>query len=398
MTTEHPDHRTRSVKTARVLIPILFIAAGVLAFVVFKASAPAIVRTPPKREIPRVRTMTVQSGDVTVTISAMGTVIPFRRVTVRSRVSGEVAQVSGAFVPGGRIDRGGLILRLDDTDHLIAVSRAQSARDSARAALSLEEGNQAVAREELRLLADLGTAPAEPSELILRKPQLDQARAALAAAEAELRLAELNLSRTQITAPFNALVLDRQVNLGSYVNAQDSLATLVDADTFWVEAAVPIDDLARFGSTPAEGAPARIRSQTGAAEFPAAVVRTAGNLSGTGRMATVILSVKNPLGDGTHRLFIDDYVSVSIEAGTLTGVCALPRSALQDNDTVLIYENDRLSIRPVTPVFRSGETVYIGEGLNGGESVILSGPAHPVDGMAVEQAGVADMPESEDKR
>ena len=371
-------------KVARAAVPMILIAAGGGAWAYFKVTAPAIERIPPQRRATPVQVQTVAQSQARTVIAAMGTVAPSREVTLKARVSGEVMSVDSQFVPGGRIAKDAVLLSLDSADHQVAVRKAQSALEDARAALAIEQGSQVIAREALRLLSESSPDIVGQTDLALRKPQLQQAQAAVASAEADLSKAHLDLERTVVRAPFNALIIERNVNVGTYVGAQDSLATIVGTDEFWVEAMVPLDRLSLIDSNSSGGCPAQIRSQSGAV-WQGYVVRIAGKLNPTSRMATVIVSVAEPLAPrpdlSASQLMIDDYVFVDIAGRSLTDVIELPRSALQDGNTVWVCDNNTLDIRSVTLAWKSADQVYIQSGLASGEQVILSALTAPVQGM-----------------
>ncbi len=375
------------VKFAKVLLPLMLIAAGGGAWAFFKATAPVVPRAAPQREATVVQVQAARQTDSPTMVEAMGTVVASREVTLKARVAGEVRQVAGQFVPGGRLAKGEVLLRLDPSDYEVDVQKAQSALAEARAALAIEEGSQTIAREEYRLLARSSPEAIPRTDLALRKPQLQQAEAVVASAEADLRQARLDLERTVVRVPFNALVLERSVNLGAYVSAGSSLATVVGTDEFWVEAVVSLDDLAHIDFDYPGGCPVQVRSQAGGGRWNGKVVRITGKLSETSRMATVIVAVADPLGPGAdlsaQRLMIDDYVNVVITGRPLAAVIELPRAALQDGGTVWVCNGNSLDIRPVTLAWKSSDKVYIQSGLAAGEQVVVSALSSPVQGMSL---------------
>lgn len=381
------DQKKKSlfVKVAKALVPLMLIAAGGAAWAYFKATAPTIERTQPQRRAAVVQVQPAGQSDARTIITAMGTVAPSREVTLKARVSGEIRSVASRFAPGGRMAKGIELLSLDPSDHQVEAQKAQSALKGARAALAMEQGSQTIAREELRLLSELSAEVVAQTDLALRKPQLQQAQAAVASAEADLRKALLDLERTVVRVPFNALIIERNVNVGAYVGVQDSLATIVGTDEFWVEAVVPLDKLSLIDFSHAGGCPAAVRSQAGDGRWQGRVVRIVGKLNKTSRMATVIVAISDPLGPQSDlsapRLMIDDYVFVEITGRPLSGMIELPRSALQDGDTVWVCDNHTLDIRSVTLAWKSADKVYIQSGLAYGEQVIISELASPVQGM-----------------
>jgi RND family efflux transporter MFP subunit len=376
---------------AKGIFPLVLLALGGGAWMYFKATAPAIQRAPVKPRAALVEVMTAQKTDAKAFIRAMGTVVPARQITLRARVSGNVQSMSEKFTPGGRLTQGDELLRLDPSDYEVALQQAASALEKAEADLAIEQGNQEIARAELKLLTESDTDEIGATDLLLRKPQLRQAHAAVESARATLRQARLNLDRTRIRAPFNALVVSREVNLGSHISTQDSLGVLAGTDAFWVEAAVPLDQLRVLSIDQTDPSPAVVRSPANGGRWQGRVLRLAGKLSGTGRMATVIISVSDPLGLRRRErglpLILDDYVSVEMEARTFPAVVDLPRSALRDADTVWVFADGVLEIRPILLAWRQGDRVFVSKGLAPGDRIITSDLPTPVAGMALMLAG-----------
>jgi RND family efflux transporter MFP subunit len=312
----------------------------------------------------------------------MGTVVPSREITLRAQVSGKVVSVAEAFLPGGRVADQAELVRIDPRDYEIEVHKKESAVERARADLRLEEGQQEVARQEYRLLQESTDSRLEESDLALREPQLLQARADLSSARADLDQARLNLSRTVVRAPFKAMITERNVNLGSTVNVQDSLATLISLDEYWIEVLVPLGQLPFLDLEQSGGCPVDIFSQTGAGRWSGNTLGLTGSVDDESRMATVLLSVCNPL-DGPQPLMLGDYVTTVIQGRNLEGVLELPRSALRQNSTVWLHDQGRLRMKPVQVAWKSREMFYVTGGLQPGQLVVTSDLATPVKGMLI---------------
>jgi len=377
-------------KIVRAMLPLLLILGGGVAWSYFKATAPSIERAKPKRQAYMVETQTAALGNARAVVSVMGTVVPAREVTLKAQVSGMVQSVSDRFMPGSLVARGEDLIRLDSADYQVKVKKARSALADAKASLAIEQGSQNIAKEELRLLTEISSQKVPQTDLALRKPQLEQARAQETSAEADLTQALLDLNRTGIKAPFNAMIVERSVNVGSYVGAQESLVTLVCTDEFWVEAVVPLDQLAYIDLDHSGGCPATIRSQAGSATWEGRVIQMSGKLNETSHMATVIVAVQTPLGTPARPsaipLMINDYVYVEITGRTLSNVVALPRAALQDDDTVWVNAGNTLDIRKVTLAWKGKKKVYIQAGVAQGEEVVMSSLSTPVQGMTLKTA------------
>lgn len=322
-------------------------------------------------------------------IQAMGTVIPSRELAVMPQVTGIVQAVHPNLVPGGRIQAGDILLTVDDRDYQLALERSLHNLKKARMDLRIEEGNHVVARREFELIRkyDPGGLHKKPSDLALRKPQLTRARAALAAAETEVARARLDLERTRIKAPFNAVVLERNVTAGSLVSPQTTVASLAATDTFWVRLAVPHAVLTAIdlphGNEP--GSPVELRDATDpdGLPIPGRIVRILGDIDPAGIMARLVVEVTAPLQQ-TPPLLLEQPVKASITGRTLKNCFRLPRTAVRlDNAVLLADPDDRLIIRHIEPVWKDADWIYVQNGLNEGDRLIVSPVAAPVAGMSL---------------
>jgi len=322
----------------------------------------------------------------------MGTVAAAREISLRARVSGDITAISPSFVPGGFFKRGERILSISPEDYELELNQVRSEVADAEYDLRIEEGYQNVSAREWNLLKGSGKVTDGEADLALRKPHLEKAKANLQAARAKLRKAELDLSRTRISAPFAAMVDQKKVDIGASISTTDALATLVGTDEFWIQASVPVDRLSWIeipSGDQSQGAAVRI--ENGATMREGRVIRLLPSLESEGRMARLLISVTDPLnlaGHSEHEpLLLGSYVSLQIDGGTLGNVYSIPRSALRDNNQVWLYTVDStLEIRTVTPIWRDAENVLFAEGFEAGEQLITSNIAAPLRGMALKIA------------
>ncbi len=377
----------------KVVAPLVLVAIGVGAWMVFNLTAPKIVRKHHAAMPTIVELATVEKGQATAYVSAMGVVVAATEVDLRSRVSGDVMALGQGFTPGGHVAKGDVLVRLDKADYEIELQKAQAALNTAQADLSIEQGSQAIAREEMRLMSQAAGEEIKATDLMLRAPQLKQALAAVASAQAAVAKAKLDLERTVVRAPFNALIIERSVNIGSHVKAQESVATLVGTDEFWVEAAVPLDRLTALHLGEGNGAEAVVSSQAAGGKWTGRATRLTGKLGENGRMAKVIIAVSDPLGlagdNSGPQLMIDDYVNVNIAGKPLKNVIKVPRTALREGENVWVFDSGKLDIRPVKTAWKQADSVFIASGLKSGDMVVMSDLATPVQGMLLRSAGDA---------
>ncbi|MDH3554853.1 MAG: efflux RND transporter periplasmic adaptor subunit [Syntrophobacteria bacterium] len=385
-----------SLKGRRLLnlfLSLLIIVLGLVVATYVTHKAPKAQKRAPVKVIPVVEVQVVQPGAHRIMVPAMGTVVPAREVVLKAQVSGKVLSLHPEFIEGGYIKENAEILQIDPEDYELTVTLAEAKVKDAESGLELAEEEANAAKEEWRLLyKDDADTNGKPPPLAAKEPQLAAAQARLKAEQAELKKAELDLKRTSVRAPFNGIVRTKSVEVGSLVTPQDALAELLGVDEYWIQVSVPVDYL-RWISVPKrrgkKGSEVRVVHQSGY-ERSGEVIELLGDLESEGRMARILVAVKDPLGlqnsgQTTRPLLIGEYVRVEVEGSQLTQVFRIPRIALREDNTVwLVGEGSTLNIRPVTTIWRDTQTVFLDQGLNPGDQVIVSDLAAPVEGMKVQ--------------
>jgi len=332
-------------------------------------------------------------GTSPVRVRAMGTVMAAREIVVRPQVSGQIIDQSDAFEPGGFFAKNAVMVQIDPTDYEQSLLQRESELARAQAALQIELGDQAVAEEELELLeVDI---PEINRELILRIPQVNQAKAEVRSAEAAVLRAQVDLDRTTIRAPFEGHIVTRNAAMGNNISVGEALATFVGAERYWIELAVPVSSL-RWIRTPEDtggaGSPARIAYPTmwgKGVERDGEVTRLVGRLEDGSRLARVLVAVPDPLGRENAdepMLILGAYVNVIIEGQPLDHVCVIDRNLVREGEqgeevVWIVDETDRLAIRPVTIAYRGPDEVYVTSGLDTGDRIVRTNLTTPVEGM-----------------
>ncbi|NCC21898.1 MAG: efflux RND transporter periplasmic adaptor subunit [Alphaproteobacteria bacterium] len=374
------------------LLPILVLATGIGAGLWFFSNP----EEAQKRPRPEARALLVETGRATTgafsaKVEAMGQVIPSLSATLKPQVSGEIVEAAPEFLPGGFFQTGETILRIDPADYELAVKRQEAILRQAKADLDLEMGRQSVAQEELGILERSTGRKPENTALALRGPQLAQAQAELDKAQADLERARLDLERARVTAPFNALVTSRAATLGDRVSAGQSVATLARTDEYWVEISVPVHDLRWLDiplQAPDAGSPATVILDGGRGERRGHLFRLTGSLDEGSRMATLLVSVPDPLLRGESaardpRLILGDYVKVVLEGRKLEGALRLPLLWVRDGDTIWLNEAGRLAFRRIEVVYRDRDHAYVTDGLSPDDNIVTSDISVPVEGMRI---------------
>ena len=369
---------------------LAIIAAGVAAMMVLKATGPEAKKRPPKVMQVLVDAMPIEQSDSGVRIEGMGLVIAAREVTLKAQVSGRVLEVAPDLLEGLHVDAGTMLAHVEGDDYELKLEQAASTLELRCAELDLEMGFQRVAGREWELLGESDDVMAGSSSLALREPQLKQAQAMQRSAQSAVDQAKLDLSRTEIVAPFNALVLAKSVEVGSMAGMGGEVARLVSTDAFHVRVSVPVSQLSVMEIP---GAEALVRIDGSDTALPGRVISLLGDLDPDGRMARVLVEVKDPLGlesenEGRPKLLLGSYVAVELVGDELPGSVTIPRDALHNGDFVWLVRSDStLEIRPVKVVWKNRDTVVIGSGLAVGDRLITSSLSFATDGMSVSVIG-----------
>lgn len=369
--------------------------AGVATYVIYSTEPVAQSEAATRKSAALVEVTRVERGDFRPRLEVLGLVEPARELMLRPRVSGQIVRMDAGFLPGGLVEEGQELVGIDPADYEQMLTMMRSEHRQVQAELAIEEGRQAVARQEFELLGE--EIDDDNRSLVLREPQIEAIRARLEAAEAAVRQAELDLERTSVRVPFDAQVMTRSVNLGSQIGSSDEIAHLVGTDEYWVMASVPLRDLPwiRFDETENAGAFVRVHHK---AAWPAGVYRegTVARLMGTvdnqSRLAKVLISIPDPLALETEgpRMILGTIVELEIEGERIREVVRLDRQYLRQNDTVWVKSDGQLDIRQAEVVYRDAEYAYICSGLEAGDEVVTTSLATVSQGLALRLEGESE--------
>ncbi|MCP4899074.1 MAG: efflux RND transporter periplasmic adaptor subunit [bacterium] len=389
-------------RTKKIVFPILIAVAAIATAALMMANRITPDRLEVDEQVIPVEVTEIVHTDEEVIVTVQGTVTAAQQVMVRPEVAGRIVDLSPSLVPGGLFTAGETIVSIDERDYRVQSTVQKEAVARARLALRQERARKAVAEEEWELLEESIPSDESNRDLALRIPQIEQAEAAIAAAEGTLAKAELDLERCTVTAPFNSVVLREQVDLGQLVNPQTEIATLVGTDAYWVQVSLPIENL-EWIEIPwrgrRHGSKATIIHSAGSVEISRVgrIDRLLGDVDPAGRMARLLIVIDDPLhlkGSGKDSdlpLLLGSYVTVEIHGKTIEDAVLIPRRALReihvdgDNGAQeglwIMDDDDRLSSRIAEVIWRTEQTVVVGNGFTDGARLITSSIATPIEGM-----------------
>ncbi|MET1254599.1 efflux RND transporter periplasmic adaptor subunit [Aliikangiella maris] len=357
---------------------------------------------PPKKPVddvaPLVDVFIPQKQSVTFEIKVHGVISPRTETTLVSEVSGVVQSVSNNFVVGGFFRKGEILLQIESTDYQVAVEQAKARLAGEQAKLAQEKARTEQAKKEWDLSGrSRDTAPL----LALREPFLQEAQANVLSAQADLKKAEQKLARTVIRAPYDGMVKNKLADVGQFVATGTQLGTTFAID--YAEVRLPLtaqelafinipkikQHMAQNSGTQASGSKVTLIAEYAGEtrQWPARLVRMEGVVDERSRVHYAVAQIADPyslLSDHSSQppLSIGTFVSAIIEGRTEKDLYKIPREAFKDLTNILVSDKDeRLYQRHLNVVRADANYVYVREGLQTGDQVIMTAIESPVQGM-----------------
>lgn len=375
---------------------VILLASAAITFFVFMTEPEAQREGASIQTAMLVDVVQVSKGDYTPTVIATGTVQAAKDITLSTQVGGEVVKISENFTPGSFVKKGDVLLQINPADYRNTLQLRKSDLQLAEADLRIEMGRQDVAKKDFELIGQ--EMSSDNQALVLRQPQLEAAKANVAAAEAAVQQAQLNLQRATIRAPFDAHIISRNANVGSQLAPGTELGRLVGMEEYWVVANVPVSDVSwlSFGEKEnSTGSDVKIVNDT---SWPSGQYREGelfqlvGALDNQTRLARVLISVPDPLArsvsaDSLPPLMIGTFVEAHIQAREIQDVIRLNRDHLRQGETVWVMEDGKLSIREVDIVFEDAEYAYVRSGLSDGDKIVTTDLSTVVEGSGLRLEG-----------
>ena len=385
-------------KFFRYLLPLGLIVLSIVVVVVMVAIAKG--KRPERKDTTAqavlVEAIPAELSTLNFIVYSQGPVEPRTQTTLVAEVAGQIVSVSDNFIAGGFFREGEMLLQIDPSDYETALLRAQAELAARQAQYADQKARSDQALKDWTNLGREGV----PSDLVLRKPQLAEAQAAVQAAEAALQEAERDLERTRIRVPYDGLVRSKLVDVGQYVAPGTPLGVTFAIDTAEIRLPLSNNDLEYLDLPSATRLDQDHRipvvltgeSTNTDATWRAEIVRTEGVVDQSSRVIYAVAEVVDPYGvlgrSEQPELKMGSFVRAEIQGRRVEDVVVLPRSVLRPDDTVLIADEERkLEVRPVTVARSEPRKVYISGGIRDGELVVTTSLDAPIPGTQLAIAG-----------
>ena len=376
-----------------ILPPLVLGVSGIGAWVLVALKPEPERSTPPPNE-PVVEFITVARKNQRVFVDAFGTVRPRTSTTLLAESPGLIKAVApfaesnrsgppASFRPGGFFEKGDLLVRIEDIDHLAVKADAEAYLRAAQLQLDQERALSEQAKAEWELDRDWADAP----ELVKRLPQIRKAEADANAAEARLRQAARNLERASVRAPFRGRVLETMADIGQRVGGGTSsaLAKVYALDMAEIDLSLSRSelDLLNFGEGSngfGESPEVQLLNQEKNFTHRGNLDRSEGTVDPKTRLTNVVARIEGAFADpystkepnAPPPLSPGEFVEARL-FGPNIEIFEIPRSAFREKDTLVIIDDDnRIETRNVLTLKHTRDFVWVTEGLKNNERVCLT--------------------------
>jgi len=380
-------------KWIKIAAPILAFVFGIIGMNVIGASGPEEEEKKAVETRPTVKVESIQSLNHQVKITGHGEVRPLESTILSAQVSGEVVSWNPNFVAGGLVKRGDVLFNVNPDNYQAAVLQAEAALTSAQSNLIQERGLADVAEREAKTLPN-----SRVTDLYLRKPQLLSAQAAVKSAQASLKLAQRDLSYCEVRAPYDALVIARDIGKGQNVNKGARVGEINNIET--AEIVFPIAGFdSAFLPNQLLGLEASV-STDGRYSFnrPGKIVRDLGVVDSDTRMTNIVVQVADPysINSNLPKMQFGNYVTVSFDGQRLNNVFKLSQDLVTNNSVWIVTDENKLDIKRIEVLREEADYFIVGNGLENGYNLVLTLPEYPQKDMDVLIAGQKDIKTKDD--
>lgn len=370
-------------KFLKALLPVVLLTLGGLVFWALNTVRPVTPKRPHVGRVPVVSVMAAAPESLRIPVYTRGLVSANAEIIVLAESGGRVLSVSPSLRVGGRVKKDELLVQLDDSAIQHDIARVRGRVSSARQQFENLK-NEIEAEREIEGLNS-------PQTFLQNK--LNQARGQLKAAEAELKLARLQLEKTKIVAPFDGTVREYFVVKGQVIAPGIRVASIYDDEPRRVR--LPLSDR-QFRMVETEAIESgkskprvmlRMRQANRYFYWRARLVSSEGGVDPRNRLMYVVAQVEGPQdaqAAAIPDLWMGQLLEAEIQGRGYQGVVALPRDVLRFGDFVWVVDSEYRLRKQVVRVIHKGKgMVYVDEGLQAGDLVVTTPLDMAIEGMRV---------------
>jgi multidrug efflux system membrane fusion protein len=311
-----------------------------------------------------------QRGDLPVYFNGIGTVTAFNTVTVRSRVDGQLINVT--FKEGQFVHEGDLLAQIDPRPFQVQLEQAQGqlAKDEA------QRRDAEVNFERFKLLFKEGVIPQQ--QLDTQAALVGQFDGAIKSDQGQIDNARLQLTYSRITAPISGRIGLRLVDVGNIVHAADSTGLLVitQLQPISILFSLPQDQLPQVNAKLHSGVPLIVEAydRGDATKIASGKLATIDNQID---LTTGTYKLKSIFNNEDNSLFPNQFVNAHLLVDTKRNLTIVPAAAIQRGPqgtyVYVVGTDNTVKIRTVTIAQTTGNSVGLSAGLNPSDVVVIDG-------------------------
>lgn len=376
--------------TKRILIGLAIVIVAVVLITAMLFLKPEPPKKKPTVQATVVETTIVHKEATQFIVDSQGPVKPVKDTNLVAEVSGRITKVAPNFRVGSFVEEGDVLLEIDPANYIANVRSAEASLAQAKASYQDAKARTEQARKDW---SKIGRG--EPTDLVLKIPQLNQAKAAVQSAEASLYRAQQDLARTNVKASFDAIIKSKDVGLGQYVNLGSQVATIYGTNIAKVRLPIPDQQLA-YLNLPRQGQEKTFPDVRLVGTFAGQqkewfgkLVRTEGVVEESNRLTYLVAEINDPYGLKEQRntpLRFGTFVRAEIAGIQRDDLIQLPRQALYYGNKVLTLVNEsEIKLVEVELARTESNTIFISSGLEDGQEIITTPVQTPVNGMKVKK-------------
>ncbi|MFD2256169.1 efflux RND transporter periplasmic adaptor subunit [Luteolibacter algae] len=338
----------------KIIVPVVIIVLAFFGyeFLVSLKEEPQVKQPPPV--VPVVDLLTVSPENHSPPVRSYGTVTSYFETALTPQVSGKITYVSPKFRVGESVSPDHLLVKIDPTDYEAALAEQKSILTVAERTFAEEEIRAAQAAGDWEAS---GRELSKASDFVLRKPQLSAAQADMDAAKANIAKAQADLDRTELRAPFSAIVTARSASPGNQASPQASLGNLVSTEKVEIRLPLTATEAVRV-KLPTN---AKLTSPLKPGHvWEAKLVRLDPTVDQKNQVIYAVAEVTDPFADEENPLPVGMFANALIDGVEIENSYRIPEAALVNDQYLwIIGEDENLKQVPAHREFGHDGDIFV---------------------------------------
>lgn len=326
-----------------------------------------------QHQLPQITVQKVEQQTLSFNIYSHGTIKAKNQSQISVEIAGKINAISNKFLEGGFVQKGDVLLQIDNTEYAVTVANAEASLLEAQ--ITLKDRKSRYANDTLTV---------------------KQAIALFNAAQKQLDKAKRDLTNTRIKAPFNGIISNKNVDIGQFVSRGEKLFRLSSTEKAEVRLPInaqnikhlapelfnsTINSLIKLSANIAQKRISRIADNA----------RIEGNIDADTRVFYITAEIDDPYSlkpknSNSPPLPAGLFVDAELSAQPIKKAVRIDRKLVSNDSKVYIYIDGHIKKQPISIGFHEKYHVIVTEGLSNGDLIVTSSLSIMYDGMPVEIA------------